>query len=91
MGGVRGGDPLDEGGDVRVGPVEDRGGASGAGYFDAVARTAVDWDGHAAASCDGGPGAVRDLSDHLRLDLATSPPATNSSPATAGPCASRTA
>ncbi|MFF3142668.1 hypothetical protein ACFVRU_13295 [Streptomyces sp. NPDC057927] len=52
-----------------MGPVEDRGGASGAGYFDAVARTAVGWDGHAAASCDGGPGAVRDLSDHLRLDL----------------------
>jgi hypothetical protein len=37
--------------------------------FDAVARTAVDWDGHAAASCDGGPGAVCDLSGHLRLDL----------------------
>jgi hypothetical protein len=37
--------------------------------FDAVARTAVDWDGRAAASCDGGPGAVCDLSDHLRLDL----------------------
>jgi transglutaminase-like putative cysteine protease len=38
--------------------------------FDAVARTAVDWDGTAtAASCDGGPAGVCDLSAQVRLDL----------------------
>ncbi|GGN85393.1 hypothetical protein GCM10011579_076350 [Streptomyces albiflavescens] len=37
--------------------------------FDAVARTAVDWDGTAPASCAGAPGTDCDLSAHVRLDL----------------------
>lgn len=36
--------------------------------FDAVARTAVDWDGTSAASCDG-PGIACDLSAQVRVDL----------------------
>ncbi|MGW3409154.1 transglutaminase domain-containing protein [Streptomyces sp. NPDC000888] len=36
--------------------------------FDAVARTAVDWDGTSAASC-AGPGTACDLSAQVRVDL----------------------